>query len=133
MQVHIFESRELVVEAGVLEDDTKRAPHLLALAHRIVAVDANGAARRIEHGGQHLYGSSFFGAVRSEETENLSFRHRKRDVVDRAEIPIVLDEIPHYDYVAHRGVWPWRNTSTPSLPGDGGTAYDAGESSGNWL
>ena len=89
------------VEAGVLEDDAERAPHLVLLALRIVPVDAKGAAGWLQDGGEHLDGGGLAGAVGAEKAENLPLRNRERDVVHGAKVRKVLHQVADFDHRVH--------------------------------
>ena len=97
---------QLVVEAGVLEDDAERAPHLVLLALRIVPIDAKGAAGGLQDGGQHLDGGGLSGAIGPEKAEDLPFGNGERNVIHGAEIAEVLDQVLDFNHRVHTPVVP---------------------------
>ena len=89
---------QLVVEAGVLEHDAERSPHLVLLRARVEAVDAQRAAGGLEQGGQHLDGGGLAGAVRAEKGEDLPFSTANEISVHGAEVAEVLHQVADFDH-----------------------------------
>ena len=126
VQIHVFKGRQLVVEAGVLKNDSKRPPYLLLLARRIVPVHSNRSAGGIEHRRQHLDRGRLSRPVRAEKTKYLPLWHRKCNVIHRAEIPIILHKIVHNDHFTHSSFFPVIRLAAHRKSGETGYAVYCG-------
>ena len=115
VQVHIFESGQLVVEAGILKNDSESAAHLALLPHGVVPIDENRAAGGMKNGGEHLDRRRLAGAIGTEKAENLSPRHGKRNVIHGAKFAKTFHEIPHVDHLVHF-VHERLSASSPRVP-----------------
>lgn len=92
MQLHVFESGQFVIQAGILKYDAEGTSHQPLLALGIMSIDAKGAARRIQDRSEHFDGCRFSRSIGAQEPKNLPFRNGEGDVIHRAKIPVLLDQ-----------------------------------------
>ena len=108
-----------------------RLSHLERILQRVDAFDRDLTGRRAKQRRQHLQRGRLAGAVRSEQAENRSASHRKRQAIDRANVGLAaaledLYEVANDDGgIASIGISPtrsayrrWRrNRRIPSIIG----------------
>ena len=124
---------EIVVEADLVGQIADPALDRERLAHRIVAEHARLPARDVAQAEQHQDGGGLAGAVRTEQSENLAARHRKRDALDDGGPVVALGEVLRLDdVVAHRRpnhtTAPIMTSSAPPMRRDADDAPDASRS-----
>jgi hypothetical protein len=95
VNLHVLPGREVLVEAGVLEDDAEALARLVARARGVEAVDLDRPARRPEQGREHLDRRRLPRAVGAEEGEDLAAPDVERDVVDGGELAEAADDVLH--------------------------------------
>ena len=88
--VEIFESRQVVVERDFLGNHAEHAARGGALAHHVVAHDANVAGSGSEQAGDAADGGGFAGAVGAEQAEDLAGRAVKEISLTAVRSPYVL-------------------------------------------
>src|SRR5262249_45826938 len=100
----ILGSRELIVEADHVRQVADAALDRQRLARRIEPEHAHLAAGNFGQAEQHQDGRGLAGAVRPEQTEDLTAPDRERDVVDGDGLPVGLGEAARLDddVSAHR-------------------------------
>ena len=73
----------MLVDGGVLTGETDHAAYRLGLVGDVEAQDAGVAAVGLEDGRQDAHGRCLAGAVRTQQPEHGSGRHRQVDPVER--------------------------------------------------
>jgi hypothetical protein len=116
MQLHIFRRRQLIIKAGVLEDDAKGAARLERLLDGVVIGNQEPALARRKHGGQHLDGRGLAGAVGAKKSDDLPLLDRERNAVDGHKIAEPFLYIFDFNGVRH-GALPHRWAGRPAGAG----------------
>ena len=98
VQFHVLVGGLLAVEARVLEDDAKFSSGFIFVDCGIESIQLNFPAGGCQQGGEHFDGGSLAGAIRTEEGKNLTCLDGKRNIVDRGEVAILLNEILYLDH-----------------------------------
>src|SRR6476661_8041376 len=94
---------QVIVEADLIGQITDPALHGEGLTRRIITEHARLPARDVAQAEQHQDGRGLACAVRTEQSENLSARHRKRDALDDGGPVVALGEVLYLDDIlAHR-------------------------------
>src|SRR5579871_1998898 len=86
MNVHVFPSRELAIQARILKNDPKSLPSFVLMHSRIDAVDLYFSAGRFEQRCQHLYCGRFACAIGTEKCKNLTLRDVERHIIYRLKV-----------------------------------------------
>ena len=101
VQFHVFERGQFVVQAGVLEDDSEERRTCVLLRWRIVAIDAEVPLVGLRTVVSILMVVVFPAPLGPRKRENLALGNGERNMVHRAEIAELLDQVTHFDHRAH--------------------------------
>src|SRR5262249_55908778 len=83
------------------------AANLGRLLEDVEATHANGAGGGGEKAGDHSQRGGLAGAVRSEESEDLSRGRREGDVLDRREVAVPFAQVRDFDHVRELDAATW--------------------------
>src|SRR5436190_1546846 len=98
VNVEVLPGGQLAVETGILKDDAESLANFGRILDGIQTVELERAARRAEHGRQHLDGRRLPGAVGPEERERLAPAHVEGDVIHRRHGAEGANEMLDADY-----------------------------------
>ena len=107
----VFRS-QTVVQGRILKDNADLLAHLLRIFAHVAAGNSGGSAGRMQDGAKHADGGGFTGAVRSQETKNLSFVHVERDAVNGGHFAKAAGEFVDFNDYIHgayfSGLWSYK-------------------------
>jgi hypothetical protein len=92
----LFE-RQVGIAGQRLRNYANPAPHLVRLFRHVVARNVRRARRNRDQRRHHADERGFSGAVRTEQSENLTFPHLERHAVHSRKIAVLLDDVAHFD------------------------------------
>jgi hypothetical protein len=93
VKVEVFVSGQLVVHAGILEDDAEPLADLVLMRHRIEAVDLHFAGGGPQQRGEHLDGGGLSGAVGAKKRKDLAFADIEGNVSHGLNFAELLDKV----------------------------------------
>src|SRR5579883_297894 len=100
VQIEIFPGGQLVIEAGILENDAEPFACFGVFDRGIEAIQLHRAARGLQQRGQHFDGGCLSGAVGTQERKDLALAYIERNIVDGGEVAVFFDKVPHLDHPA---------------------------------
>ena len=99
MEAHVFVSGELLIQAGILENNSNGAADLRLLTGNVEAVDLSRASSWAEQRAEHIDGRGLARTVGAKESEDFALVHIKRDLIDGPKIVEIPDQFVDLDGV----------------------------------
>jgi hypothetical protein len=94
-----FAPAEMILKNRLVREIASAALHFDTILKAIEAVDSGGAGRWSQNSHEHPNRRGLAGAVRAEESKNLSIGNRQREVFDCFDWPIGFGEALNFDEV----------------------------------